>query len=206
MPGLDWAALDAVKLVRDPYDHFVLDQALLAERHDALVADYPVIRSPGSFSLNDAPPGPALADLIGDLTSERFRRRMEEVFDIDLAGRPTTVTLRGQASQKDGRIHTDSKSKILTLLLYLNPAWDRTDGGQLRLLRGEHDLEDYAVEVPATMGTMLVFRRTENSWHGHSTFVGQRRVLQLNYVRSEQVSLVGALRHRLSALTKSRVA
>lgn len=205
MPGLDWAALDAVTLCEDPFDHFILGQALTLEAREALATEYPAISSPGSFSLVDAPPGPALAGLIDDLTGERFRHRMEAIFDMDLAGRPSVVTLRGRASERDGRIHTDSRSKLLSLLLYLNAGWV-SDEGRLRLLRGGRDLDNYAVEVPPTMGTLLVFRRTDDSWHGHKPFIGQRRVLQLNYLRSGQASLVGSLRHRLSALTKSRVA
>jgi hypothetical protein len=36
-------------------------------------------------------------------------------FSIDLTGRPTMITVRGRCSkEKDGKIHTDSKTKIIT--------------------------------------------------------------------------------------------
>ena len=47
---------------------------------------------------------------------------------------------------KDGRIHTDSATKIITLLLYMNPGWEMAEG-RLRLLRGPADLDDYVREV-----------------------------------------------------------
>lgn len=205
MSGLAWEAIDEASLTREPFDHFVVPQALDPVAQAEVASAFPAIRSPGSFALKDAPPGPALSSLIEDLLSARFRRRMEAIFDIQLADRPAVVTLRGQASGRDGQIHTDSKTKLLSLLLYLNDDWCSPDG-QLRLLRGSETLDDPAVEIPPTMGRLLVFRRSDNSWHGHTPFVGQRRVLQMNYLRSERASFVGGLRHRLSALGKLRVA
>ncbi len=205
MSGLDWRVIDAAKLVSEPFDHVALNQVLEPDCASALPQEYPAIRSPGSFSLADAPPGPVLSGLIADLLSPRFRTQMERIFDLDLEDRPAIVTLRGQCSSRDGRIHTDSKSKILSLLLYLNDDW-AGGPGQLRLLRSESDIESHAVEIPASLGSLVAFRRTDNSWHGHTPFTGQRRVLQLNYLQSERASLVGALRHRLSALSKRRAA
>ena len=63
-----------------------------------------------------------------------------------------------------------------------------------------------AVEVSPALGTLLAFRRSDGSWHGHTPYVGQRRVLQLNYLTSAKDSMASALRHRLSALSKRLVA
>ena len=41
------------------------------------------------------------------------------------------------------------------------------------------------MEVPPTEGTLLAFRRADNSWHGHKPFAGERRVIQFNWVTSE---------------------
>ena len=43
------------------------------------------------------------------------------------------------------------------------------------------------MEVPPTEGTLLAFRRSNNSWHGHKPFSGLRRVIQFNWVTSEAV-------------------
>lgn len=204
MAGLDWRVIEAARLARDPFDHIALAQVLEPACAAAIPQEFPQISSPGSFSLDDAPPGPALRGLIEDLLSERFRRRMEDLFDVGLVGRPTLVTLRGQCSPRDGRIHTDSKSKLVSLLLYLNETWP-TREGQLRLLRSGKSLDDAPVEIPPTLGSLVAFRRTDASWHGHTPFDGQRRVLQLNYLETAHASVVGVIRHRLSAFTKRLV-
>ena len=38
------------------------------------------------------------------------------------------ITVRGCCSEKDGKIHTDSKTKIISLLIYLNSSWGNTGG------------------------------------------------------------------------------
>ena len=83
-------------------------------------------------------------------------------------------TVRGECRASDGKIHTDSATKLITVLLYMNEKWDK-DGGRLRILRNGTDLDDYVEEVPPHGGTLLVFRRSENSWHGHQPFDGPRR-------------------------------
>lgn len=205
MSGLAWSAIESASLSREPFDHFIVPQALEPACAAGLGAEFPAIQSAGSFSLKDAPPGPILSAVIQDLLSDRFRHRMEAVFGLDLTGRPAVVTLRGQACDRDGRIHTDSKTKLLSLLLYLNDEWP-SPGGRLRLLRNARSLDDAVVEIPPTMGRLLVFRRSDDSWHGHTPFAGQRRALQLNFLSSDRASFVGGLRHRLSAIGKARVA
>jgi len=112
------------------------------------------------------------------------------------------LTLRGRSDGKDGYIHTDSATKIITLLLYMNPVWDHVEG-RLRLLRGPDDLEDYAREVAPLAGTMLAFRRSERSFHGHHPHVGERRSLQLNWVTDRFVVRRELGRHRWSAHLKA---
>ena len=192
MPGLDWNAIECAQLVRAPFDHVAIPQVLEPGCAAAIPGEFPKIRSSGSFSLSDAPPGPALRGLIDDLMSDRFRAQMARIFDLDLNDRPAVVTLRGQCSARDGRIHVDSRSKVLSLLIYLNDDW--VDGeGQLRLLESEDGFD-------------TAFRRSDNSWHGHSRFVGQRRALQFNYLQTSRASVVGHIRHRLSAIGKQLVA
>ena len=167
-----------------------------------VVADFPNISGHGSFPVDNLECGPAFARLIAALTGSSLRSAMEEKFGIDLGGRPTMVTVRGKSDGKDGRIHTDSQSKIITLLLYLNPVWDQAEG-RLRLLRDPNDIEDYALEVVPVAGTMLAFRRTDNSFHGHLPHVGERRVLQLNWVTEPAVVRRELNRHRWSARLKA---
>ena len=101
---------------------------------------------------------------------------------MELASLPNTVTVRKYCERTDGNIHTDHKSKVITVLVYFNgDSWEHVDG-QLRMLRSKSDIEDYVAQVPPLGGTLLAFRRTDHSWHGHTQFVGERRMVQLNYL------------------------
>ena len=111
------------------------------------------------------------------------------------------VTVRGRCQQKDGRIHTDTETKIITLLIYMNQSWDM-DTGRLRLLRNADNLDDMITEVPPEWGTLLAFRRSDNSYHGHKPFVGERRTVQLNWVTDAGVVEHELARHRMSARLK----
>jgi len=115
------------------------------------------------------------------------------------------ITARGMARARDGQTHRDSKTKILTVLIYMNPDWQSqadAGAGHLRLLRSADNLDDYAVEIPPAMGTLLAFRCTPAAWHGHRPFSGVRRSIQLNWVTDAGVVRREQWRHRLSALTK----
>ncbi len=59
-----------------------------------------------------------------------------------------------------------------------------------------------AAEVSPKFGTLLVFRRSDNSWHGHEQYVGPRKVLQMNWVVSDKVAAWEQWRHRISAAAK----
>lgn len=201
MSLLNLPAFEAEPLVREPYDYVVVPNFVRAEAREALLADYPAIDRPGSFDLEDLTVTGAVADILDELRAAPFRGAVERKFGVDLTGRPTTLTLRGMCGPGDGQIHTDSRTKIMTVLVYLNPPWS-SDGGRLRVLRGPGDLEDYAAEVEPAFGTLVVFRRSERSWHGHKPFVGQRRVVQLNWVTSTGVVGLQKLRHRVSAAVK----
>ena len=83
----------------------------------------------------------------------------------------------------------------------MNPTWEKP-GGRLRLLRSGSDLNDVLVEVPPVEGTLVAFKRADNSWHGHEPFVGERRVIQFNWVTSEGNRQIAMLRHHASASLK----
>ncbi len=201
MGFLDIDALSSAPLNHDPFDYLVLERFVRAETRPAIAEAYPAIAKPGSFALEDVEVKGALAGLIEELRGDAFRGAIEQKFDLDLKDKATTFTVRGVCGDRDGDIHTDSKTKIVTILIYLNDDW-APDGGRLRLLRNDHDLEDYAAEAPPNFGALVAFRRSDNSWHGHKRFIGPRRVLQMNWVTSEGVAQWQKLRHRLSAAVK----
>ena len=111
--------------------------------------------------------------------------------------------MRKYCESSDGNIHTDHRSKIITVLSYFNPDWG-TDDGRLRMLRSSSDIEDYAAEVPPIGGTMLAFLRTDHSYHGHKPFVGERRMMQVNFLRSDRLSRWRQKIDRLGTRTMKR--
>jgi len=201
MAMLDLAAFEATPLVPDPYPHLVLPGFLKAEAREIVQRDYPEIERPGSFPASELSFGASFQSLLDELQGPAMRDAFARKFGIDLTGRPTMVTVRGRAQAKDGRIHTDSKTKIITVLLYMNGAWEQ-DGGRLRLLRSGESLDDLVAEVPPDEGTLVAFLVTPHSWHGHGQFVGPRRVIQLNWVTDEEVVRHEQARHRFSARVK----
>lgn len=201
MSMLDLAAFRATELKREPFEFLVVPGFVKAEARARVNADFPSIALPGSFPLSEVQYGREFAALIEELRGDAVREAFEEKFGIDLSQRPTMFTVRSQCCEKDGRIHTDSETKIITILIYMNPKWEEA-GGRLRLLRSGTDLEDCIMEVPPDEGTLLCFRRSAKSWHGHKPFVGERRVIQMNYVTSQKVVNYEQRRHRISAMLK----
>jgi SM-20-related protein len=198
---LDLAALERTGLTRDPFPFVIVPGFVPAEACAAISADYPRIDRPGSFPLGDLEFGPAFADFVAELEGDAMRRAFAAKFGMDLTDRPTMVTVRGHARPSDGAIHTDTATKLITVLIYMNEAWE-APGGRLRLLRKPDDLGSTIAEVPPASGTLLAFRVTPHSWHGHQPASGPRRVVQLNWVTNPGVVRWERLRHGLSARVK----
>ncbi len=198
---LDLAAFRATPLERTPFQYLVVPAFIKREALPRINADYPKISERGSFPVSQVSYGPAFQGLLDQLESDAFRQAFEGKFALALSGRPTTTTVRGRCGSGDGKIHTDSLSKIITVLIYMNPTWEKP-GGRLRLLRSGNDLNDALVEVPPVEGTLVAFKRAANSWHGHEPFVGERRVIQFNWVTSEGNRQIAMLRHHASASFK----
>lgn len=185
----------------DPFPYLIVPGFVREEMRGGIREDYPIISHRGSFPLASLQYGPRFAALIDVLTGPEMAALVERKLGTDLAGRPTTVTVRGISDGRDGHIHTDSRSKLVTLLLYMNSEWE-AQRGRLRLLRTPDNLQDFVAEVPPDCGTMLLFKNTPNAWHGFEPFEGPRRVIQVNWVTGGGVLWRETLRHRLSAFTK----
>ena len=201
MTYCDFEALARTPLQRDPFDYLVVPDFIRPEKFAEVVADYPAVPGPGSHPPAELDIHGRFEALMEELLGPQFRSAIERKFEIDLTGRPTMYTVRGFVREKDGSIHTDSTTKIITVLLYMNERWQE-DAGRLRLLRGPDNLDDYVAEVPPYGGTLLVFKRADNSWHGHKPFTGERRVIQFNWVTSEGDRRMAMLRHHVSAPLK----
>jgi hypothetical protein len=201
MSYLSWDTLDRAPLARDPFDYVVVPNFISSEAFKKVYDDFPEVPGRGSYPPTELKIVGHFAGLLDELNGERFRKAIERKFSIDLIGMPTMVTIRGHVGKRDGSIHTDSKTKVITVLLYLNKSW-APEGGRLRLLRNGTNLEDYVVEVAPMGGTLIVFRRADNSWHGHKPYEGPRRAIQFNWVTSQDVVEREQARHRFSTRLK----
>jgi hypothetical protein len=201
MTYLDIATFKATPLKSEPYDYLVVPDFVRAEGFPKVLGDYPKVPGPGSYPLSEIEVGGHFEALIGELNGPEFRQAIEDKFGIDLLSRPTMFTVRGECRASDGKIHTDSTTKLITVLLYMNEKWEK-DGGRLRILKNGTDLDDYVEEVPPHGGTLLVFRRSERSWHGHEPFDGPRRAIQMNWVTDKSVVAREQGRHRISSTIK----
>lgn len=198
---LDFDCLTAKDISAEPFPYVIVPHFLRSDVRDAVEKDFPLIEKSGSFPLNSLSFGASFRTLIDSLSGERMRGIVEKKFGIDLSGKPVMVTVRGMCTARDGHIHTDSKSKLITMLLYMNRSWECASA-RLRLLRTPNDLENYAAEVPAEEGTLVVFRNGPNAWHGFAPFHGQRRVIQVNWVTGDDIVSRENARHRMSAFFK----
>jgi hypothetical protein len=205
MPYLDLAAIEATPLTPDPFDYLVVPDCVSVAGLDAANRDYPDIDTPGNKDLDELHYGPGFQDLIDELNSPALRQVISNKFNVDLEDAYTTITVRKFCEPSDGNIHTDHWSKVITVLVYFNTDWDNS-AGQLRLLRSPDDIEDYAAEVAPVGGTLLAFRRTDISWHGHKRFVGERRMLQLNFVKTGRTARYTQQLARFSTRMMKRVA
>lgn len=198
---IDIDRLRETPLNQDPFDHIIVPGFIRQEALESVHKDYPDVGKPGSFPVSSVTSGPAFGEVLREIQSPEMTAAIEEKFGIDLKGRPTMVTVRDRCRARDGQIHIDSKGKLITVLIYMNPPWEES-GGRLRLLRSSDNLEDYAAEVPPNEGTLLAFRCTPDAWHGHKPFEGRRRAIQLNWVVDESYLKREQRRHRLSAFLK----
>jgi SM-20-related protein len=194
--------LRATPIERNPFDYVIVRNFVEREKLAEVLADYPQVPGPGSHPPAGLKISGHFKELMDQLLDGPFRKIVEEKFDIDLSGRPTMYTVRGFCRARDGKIHTDSKTKLITVLLYMNDdAWESSTG-RLRILRNGDDLENFAAEVEPSGGTLLIFKRSDNSWHGHHPFEGKRRAVQLNWVTEQSVVDREQGRHGLSSTIK----
>jgi hypothetical protein len=203
---LDPARLDRADTTvqSDPFPFLVAHGQLPREASADLDRDFPRYASAGFFPYDPADCGPAINSLVDNLTSNAFASVIGARLGIDnLADYPTLVTLCRLLNRRHGTIHTDSRSKVATALVYLNPQWPDTSEGCLRFLRKIDDIDSLvAPELIPLYGEVAAFKRCENSFHGHLPYEGERRVIQVAWLVSEREKLRKTRRGRFSRAFK----
>ncbi|PWK89846.1 2OG-Fe(II) oxygenase [Fulvimonas soli] len=192
------ALLDPARLDRadtevrlEPFPFLVAHGQLPDEARAALEQDFPRYSSAGFFPYDPADCGPSVNALVEQLTTPAFADAIGRRLGIDNLGRyPTLVTLCRFLNKRHGTIHTDSRSKVATALLYLNTQWPDTSDGCLRFLSRIDDIDALvAPELKPLYGEFAVFKRCDNSFHGHLPYEGERRVIQVAWLTSEEEKL-----------------
>ena len=184
-----------------PYPYFVVENSIVESEVQAVIKDFPKIEQGGSYNIEDVEIKPHFAQLLASVDTPEFRQILTEKFEVDVMKHPMMITLRGFSRQKDGRIHSDSKSKLITILIYLNESWDAPTG-RLRILNDDKDIHNYVTEINAGPGSLVAFKVTDNGWHGYIPYEGQRQSIQINFLTSEKANAKHKFFHGLSAKMK----
>ena len=198
---LNFELIKKAEINSEFYPFFTVQDVFLnKEDHNRITKDFPRINKGGSFPSDSVSYGESIQSLIDTLEGDQMRAILENKFQVHLKDKPVVSTFRGYSRMKDGKIHSDSKTKIITVLLYLNENWDESIG-LLRMLKEKDNIDNYIIEIPASMGSMVAFKVTNNCWHGFIPFEGKRCSIQLNYLYKEALSQHN-FRHKLSSFFK----
>ena len=193
-------AIENKGVTSHPYPYFGLENALHQAYKDEIIKDFPILSKGGSFPLDSIEVKGSLKSLVDEISGDKFRNLIAKKFDVNLSAKPLVITARGYSRINDGKIHTDSKTKLITILIYLNEVWG-SPNGRLRILNS-NDIEDYKEEFSSSFGQMIAFKVTDNCWHGYQPYEGKRRSLQINYLVDQKYKKYHIYRHRVSALFK----
>jgi SM-20-related protein len=199
---IQFDALAAARVTQWPFRHVVGDGALAPADKGALFADFPAPRKPGFFEVETLQFGETFGQLLQDLRSDTLAEVLEERLDCPLRGKPRIIVARKWSAPKDGRPHTDGRDKLATLLVYLNEEWSAS-AGQLRMLESPAVDGPGSPPIPPVFGSFVAFARSDNSWHGHPPFKGERRVVQTTWLVDDDALARKTKRHHRGQLVKS---
>ena len=200
-----WVNADGLKqadtlVMSSPFPFVVAKRMVPTDIREQLYRDFPAMKGAGYLPYETEDCGPTVNQLISQLTAPEFADPLGDTLGIEcLSQYPTYISISRSLNKRHGKIHTDGKSKIATMLVYLNEEWAENASGCLRFLKRIDDINDTVVpEIPPTYGTLVAFKRAENSFHGHLPFEGERRVIQVAWLVSAEDKLRKAKRGKLS--------
>ncbi len=183
--------LAAEAISSDPFLYLVLPGFLASTELKRLKKTFPRIVARGDYPVKLFKINHEMEELITELKSKRYTRILESKFGVKLKGTKLRVSVRGWSGKEDGSIHTDHPQKVLTMLLYFNSQW-RKRIGKLRFLTSKN-IDDFFLEIPPHGGTLVIFKRSDRSFHGYLPHVGRRLVLQLAWIKQPFRQFRGAV-------------
>jgi len=203
---IDPARLTApsTRVQHEPFPFVIASGQLPDAAQDDLREDFPRYSGAGFFPYAAEDCGPSVNRLVEALTARPFADALGEKLGIpNLGAYPTLVTICRALNKRHGTIHTDSKSKVATALIYLNESWPDTSDGCFRFLNRIDDIDDLAApEIKPLYGAIAAFKRADNSFHGHLPYEGERRVIQVAWLTSEEEKARKTQRGKLSRFFK----
>jgi len=203
---IDPARLTApsTRVQHEPFPFVIASGQLPDAAQDDLREDFPRYSGAGFFPYAAEDCGPSVNQLVEALTARPFADALGEKLGIpNLGAYPTLVTICRALNKRHGTIHTDSKSKVATALIYLNESWPDTSDGCFRFLNRIDDIDDLAApEIKPLYGAIAAFKRADNSFHGHLPYEGERRVIQVAWLTSEEEKARKTQRGKLSRFFK----
>ena len=185
MELIDLTAVRNAERSSEPYNYVLASNLLKQDKIDDLRRDFPDINKPGYLTVDEVKLHGNFKKLIEELEGPELTEELSKKFGLDLHQYPRLTTIMKKSQPKYGSIHTDGPSKVMTMLVYMNDEWQQDEGGRLRVLYDDKNYDKFKLEVPPVMGTMFAFLRSDNSWHGHLPFSGERRVVQIAWVKSQ---------------------
>lgn len=196
---------DDVHAAREPFAYVIAPRQLPDDALRPLIDAFPTYGSAGFFPYLAADCGMPLQKLVDQMSGPEFADALGARLGIaHLSAYPAMVTLSDSVHRRHGTLHTDSRAKIATALLYLNDGWHHGSAGCLRLLERGDDIDALAApEIPPVYGTLVAFRRSDRSFHGHLPFEGQRRVIQVAWLTGVEELARKTRRGRWSRWVKS---
>jgi hypothetical protein len=187
-----------------PFRFLVSSGVLDPAAREALLEDFPRYSGAGFFPYEEADCGPSVRALVAALNRREVADALGAQIGLpQLGAHPTLVTLCRALNSRHGNVHTDSLSKIATALVYLEPEWPHGSAGALRFVARADDVDSLvAPEIAPIYGNFAIFKRADDSFHGHLPFEGQRRVIQVAWLTSEEEKLRKTRRGRFSRFIK----
>lgn len=191
---------------RDPFPFMMARDVLSHVKRKELADDFPKYKQAGFFPHAEAECGPAVNQLINEMLSPEVADKLGDKLGIErLSQYPTLVTICRLLNRRHGTIHTDSKSKVATALIYLTESWPSdSSAGCLRFLSRGDDIDAIlAPELKPLYGSFAFFKRADNSFHGHLPYEGERRVIQIAWLTSEDEKMRKTKRGVMTRFIKS---
>ncbi|HUS41629.1 MAG TPA: 2OG-Fe(II) oxygenase [Ilumatobacteraceae bacterium] len=170
-----------------PFAHIVIDDVLPADVLQQVYAELDGMNADDwnsyihfnerKFSNTDSASwGPTLRAVSEVFAGDRFRRLLEAITGIDDLHADVTLDGGGvHRCYRDGflNIHADFTAhhtiqtwrRRVNLLLYLNPVWEPSWGGDLELW--DREMRHCETKVAPIGNRMLLFSTDEHSYHGH---------------------------------------